>query len=74
MGWNALGKHSLIIKNKLPLSLNTIIYDQCIRPVTTYADEPLRSTNQVESKLTLGQRAMERSMLGIILMDKKLFT
>lgn len=39
MGWGAFGKHSQIVKSKLPLSLKRTVYNQCVLPVMTYGAE-----------------------------------
>ncbi|WP_265430092.1 RNA-directed DNA polymerase, partial [Klebsiella pneumoniae] len=59
MGWGAFGRHSQILKSKLPLSLKRIVYHHCVLPVMTYGAETWRLTKHLESKLRSAQRAME---------------
>ena len=52
-------------------SLKRKVFDSCVLPVLTYGAETLTLTKASSSKLRVAQRAMERSMLGITLRDKK---
>jgi hypothetical protein len=71
LGWAAFGKLSLIFKSKMNNSLKRKVFDSCVLPVLTYGAETLTLTKASENKLRVAQRAMERSMLGISLRDKK---
>lgn len=66
IGWGALGRHSQIMKSKLPLSLKRIVYHQCVLPLETW-----HPTKQLESKLRSAQQAMERIMIRVTLRDRK---
>lgn len=67
VGLGAFGKHSQIMKSKMPLSLKRKIFSQCVLPVMTYGAETWRLTKQSESKLRSAQCAIERIMLGVTL-------
>ena len=71
LGWAAFGKLNLIFKSKMNNSLKRKVFDSCVLPVLTYGAETLTLTKASENKLRVAQRAMERSMLGISLRDKK---
>ena len=71
LAWAAFGKLRLIFKSKMNNSLKRKVFDSCVLPVLTYGAETLTLTKASENKLRVTQRAMERSMLGISLRDKK---
>src|ERR1700744_4182091 len=52
-------------------SLKRKVFDSCVLLVLTYGAETLTLTKASSNKLRVAQRAMERSVLGITLRDKK---
>ena len=46
------------------------MYNQCVIPTMTYGAETWTTTKQLEQKLQVAQRAMERRMLNITIRDK----
>lgn len=69
--WAAFGKLSFIFKDKnIPIYLKRKTYDSCILPVATYGLETMAMTKKVAEQLRVTQRAMERIMLGVRLIDK----
>ena len=71
LGWAAFGKLRLIFKSNMNNSLKRKVFDSCVLPVLTYGAETLTLTKASENTLRVAQRAMERSMLGISLRDKR---
>src|ERR1700744_6356930 len=71
LGWAAFGTLRTIFKSKMNNSLKRKVFDSCVLPVLTYGAETLTLTKASSNKLRVAQRAMERSMLGITLRDKK---
>ncbi|CAG9835439.1 unnamed protein product [Diabrotica balteata] len=72
LAWAAFGKLSYILKNKrYPQHLKTKVYNQCVLPVLTYGSQTWTFTKANMDKIIKTQRAMERQMLHIRLMDKK---
>ena len=70
LGWAAFGKLKDVFNSRIPQSLKTSVYNQCVLPVMTYACETWTLTAGLVHRLKVAQRAMERSMLGISLRDK----
>ncbi len=71
MGWSAFGKHSLVMNSDLLLFLKRKVHNHYILPVLTYGPENWRLTKELERKLRIAQRGMERKMLGITWRDKE---
>ena len=71
IGWKAFGKQRLIFRSHLPICLKRKVYNQCVIPAMTYGSETWKLTKSLENKLVSAQRAMERSVLGITLRDKR---
>lgn len=72
LGWAAFGKLSYIIKNQnIPLELRSKVYNQFILPVLTYGAQTWALTKANVDKCVKTQRAMERQMLNIKLIDRK---
>lgn len=69
--WAAFGANKLIFKGKLPLRHKVRVFEQCVIPVFTYGAETMSLTKQSAEKFRVAQRAMERSILGITLCDRK---
>ena len=71
MGWAAYSNLKHIFKSNMPQHLKTRAYDQCVLPTMTYGCETWTLTEAAVTKLKVAQRAMERSMVGIPLEDRK---
>ena len=71
VGWKMYGKYGNIMRGSLPVCLKRKVYNQCILPAMLYGCETWKLTKAMEMKLRSAQRAMERSMLGITLKDRK---
>ncbi|CAG9826203.1 unnamed protein product [Diabrotica balteata] len=72
LAWAGFGKLSWILKStKIKQYLKTRIYDQCILAILTYGSQTGTLTKSNIDKIVKAQRAMERSMLGVRLIDKK---
>lgn len=70
LGWAAFGKLREVFKSNIPICLKRKVYDQCVLPVITYGAETLTLTKKSAENLRVGQRAMERAMLGITRRDR----
>lgn len=70
LGWAAFGKLRSLFVSKIPQSLKTKVFNQCVLPVMTYGAETWSLTMCLIKKLRIAQRAMERAMLGISLRDR----
>src|SRR5271156_3922108 len=64
-GWGAFGHYRYILKSKMPLSLKTKVYNQCIQCAMTYGCQTWAITKRMEQRLRTTQRSMERAMIGI---------
>lgn len=72
LAWAAYGKLSFILRNKdIPIHLKTKVFDSCVLPVITYGAQNWVMTKSNMNILRTTQRAMERSMLGISLKDRR---
>lgn len=69
--WTAFGKLNYIFKSNIPLSLKKKVFDQYILPVLTYGSETWTLSKKMINRIQATQRRMERSMMGINLLDKK---
>lgn len=70
LGWAAFGKLDDVFKSKIPQCLKTKVYNQCVLPILTYGAETWPLTKEITYKIKVAQRAMERAMLGISLVDR----
>ncbi|XP_072943439.1 uncharacterized protein [Epargyreus clarus] len=70
LGWAAFGKLRDISSSKIPQSLKSKMFEQCVLPVMTYGAETWSFTVSLIRRLKVAQRAMERAMLGIFLRDR----
>ncbi|XP_072938827.1 uncharacterized protein [Epargyreus clarus] len=70
LGWAAFGKLRDIFSSKIPQSLKSKMFEQCVLPVMTYGAETWSFTVSLIRRLKVAQRAMERAMLGISLRDR----
>ena len=61
----------IILKSKMPICLKRKIYIQCVIPAMTYVCETWKLTKQTENLFRIAQKAMERTMLGMTLRDRK---
>ena len=52
------------------MSLRRRVFNQCVLPTMTYGAETWSTTKEIEQKLIVTQRAMERKMLNISLRDR----
>ena len=52
------------------MSIRRRMYNQCVIPKMTYGAETWTTTKQLEQKLQVAQRAMERRMLNFTIRDK----
>ena len=69
--WCAFGIQSKILKDqRIPLRLRKLVFNQCVLPALTYAAQTWTLTNKLMDKISKVQRAMERIMLNIKLIDK----
>ena len=70
LGWQAFGRASWIFKNKdTAITLKRKVYNQIIIPTVTYGSETWNLTNRQTLKLRSMQRAHERVMLGVSLIE-----
>ncbi|KAJ8871273.1 hypothetical protein PR048_027581 [Dryococelus australis] len=65
LGWQAFGKHSIVLKSNMPINLKKTVYDQCALPVLTYGCETWPLNRLTKGKLRTAQRAMERSITKV---------
>ena len=71
LAWAKFGKLSFILRDEnLPMSLKKQLFNQCIIPVLSYGAETWTTTNRLERKLRVTERAMERIMRGVSRKDK----
>lgn len=71
-GWNKYWALKEIMKSKkLSMKIKKKTFDTCILPCITYGCETWALTKQHRDKLARCQRGMERSMLGLKLLDKE---
>lgn len=68
--WAAFGRLRNIFKSDIPMCLKRKVFDQCVLPVLTYGAETLTLTKNTTNRISIAQRKMERSMLGISLRDR----
>ncbi|KAG7298647.1 hypothetical protein JYU34_018301 [Plutella xylostella] len=57
-------------KIPIPQSQKTKVFNQCVLPVMTYGAETWTLTVGLVHRFKVAQRAMERAMLGVSLMDR----
>ena len=71
LGWAKFGKLSFIFRDEdLPTSLKKQVFNKCIIPVLSYGSETWTTTNKLEKKLRVTERAMERIMIGVTRRDR----
>ena len=72
LGWQAFGSAAWIFRDKsIPLNIKRKLYNQSVLPSATYGCETWSLTKKLALKLRSMQRAHERQMLGISLLDRK---
>lgn len=67
---NSFGKLEEVLKSKIPESLKTKVYNQCVLPILTFGAETWPHAEKFIHKFRVSQRAMERTMLGISIVDR----
>ncbi|CAH2097257.1 unnamed protein product [Euphydryas editha] len=70
LGWAAFGGLRRVFTSKIPQSLKTKVFEQCVLPVLTYGAETWTLTKGLVHRFKVAQRAMERAMLGVSLKDR----
>ncbi|KAJ0181356.1 hypothetical protein K1T71_003441 [Dendrolimus kikuchii] len=70
LGWAAFGNLRHVFSSTIPQCLKTKVFEQCVLPIMTYGAETWTLTAGLVHKFKVAQRAMERAMLGVSLMDK----
>ena len=71
MGWACFSKYREILLSKsVPQKLKTKLFDQCILPTLTYGCQTWALNKEILIVLRSAQRAMERRMLGVRLIQK----
>ena len=71
MGWACFGKYKEILLSKsVPQKLKSKMFDQCILPTMTYGCQTWALNKEILLILRTAQRAMERRMLGVRLIQK----
>ena len=69
--WSCFGKNREILLDKeIPTSLKTKVLNMCVLPAMTYGCETWALTSKQMTRIRSTQRAMERRMLSIKLLDK----
>ena len=68
-GWAAFRKLSEVFQGDFPICLKRKLFNQCVLPTMTYGSETWNLTKQTVHQLQVAQRAMERAILGISLLD-----
>jgi hypothetical protein len=71
LGWMAFGRMKNVFRGEIPIGLKRRAFEQCILPVLTYGGETWTLTESLRGRLAATQHKMERSMLGISLLDRK---
>lgn len=70
--WATFGKaRELLIKKRIPMYVKRRYFNQCILPSLLYGCETWALTKAMELRLARCQRAMERRMLGVRLIEKR---
>ncbi|CAG9115911.1 unnamed protein product [Plutella xylostella] len=70
LGWAAFRKlHHHIFSEAIPQSLKTKDFNQCVLPVMTYGAETWALAVGLVHRFKVAQRAMERAMLGVSLIN-----
>lgn len=70
LGWAAFSKLEDVLRSQIPQCLKTKVFNQCVLPILTYGAETWTLTKANMHKIKVAQRAMERAMLGISLVDR----
>lgn len=71
MTWKKYWSNKEILKSKLPITLKKKVMDSNLLPCLTYGAQTWIFNKKNMSKIRTCQRAMERSILGIKIMDKQ---
>ncbi|KAG6451137.1 hypothetical protein O3G_MSEX006933 [Manduca sexta] len=69
--WRKYWSFKEILKSKLPTKLKKKVMDSCLLPCLTYGAQTWVFNKTIKTKLRSCQRAMERGMLGIKIMEKR---
>lgn len=70
LAWAAYGKLKDVLQGDFPQHMKAQVYNQCILPTMTYASETWPLTKEILREIAVCQRKMERSMLGVRLIDR----
>ena len=69
--WSGFGRHREIFLDKeMPMCLKRQVFEQCIIPSLTYGCETWPLKIETIHKMRSVQRAMERKIIGVSLLDK----
>ena len=69
--WRCFGKYrEIFLDNSMPMCLKKKVFEQCLIPTLTYGCETWPLKINTLHKIRSTQRAMERKILGISLLDK----
>ena len=70
-GWAAFNKYrEVILDKRLDAQIRSHIFNTHVLPALTYASETWNTTKSEEERLAVTQRAMERAMCRVSLMDR----
>ena len=70
-GWSCFGRYKdILCDQKLPMSLRRRMFNECVVATMSHGAETWTTTKQLEQKLRIAQRAMERRMLNITLKNR----
>ena len=71
-GWSAFSRNKdILTDNTMPNCLKRKFFDQCVLTATTCGSEIWILDKEMERKLQITQRSMERMMLGYTRRDRK---
>ena len=69
--WSCFGRHREIFMDKeMPMCLKRKVFEQCVIPSLTYGCETWPLKIETIQKMRSTQRAMERKIIGVSLLDK----
>ena len=70
-GWAAFNKYrDILLDRQLDTQIRSRVFDSHVLPAMTYASETWNTTKSEEERLAVTQRAMERAMCKVSIMDK----
>lgn len=69
--WSKFWSYKEVLKSNLPIKLKKKVLDTCILPCLSYGSQTWIFNNNINNKLQVCQRAMERSILNIKRRDRK---